>query len=198
VLAYSRCPTISASEQPFGSDDVSAARVRKATLDSICLNGGSFFDGPSAGPPLIAIHGEHGKSRSATTALALLADHLGAGRERDAVNVLLRCDVENSMHPNPLVISLADDCLFRYGRINTALAELCPQYTKWRELWRNIAADRHAYWGTVWRVLRNAAAEAKRPPQHGARKLVDVDLMACSPLNGYGWRGSSSRASSGH
>jgi hypothetical protein len=28
---------MSASEQPFGSDDVSASRARKAILDSICL-----------------------------------------------------------------------------------------------------------------------------------------------------------------
>jgi predicted protein tyrosine phosphatase len=104
------------------------------------IDGGSFFDGPSVGPPMIAIHCEHGKSRSAAVALALLADHLGDGRERDAVNTLLRGDIENRMHPNPLVIGLADDCLFRYGRINAALAELSPRYAQWRELWRNIAA----------------------------------------------------------
>jgi predicted protein tyrosine phosphatase len=63
------------------------------------IDGGSFFDGPSAGPPLIAIHCEHGKSRSAAVALALLADRLGDGRERDAVNTLLRGDIENRMHP---------------------------------------------------------------------------------------------------
>ena len=123
------------------------------------IDGGSFFDGPSAEPPLIAIHCEHGKSRSAAIALALLADHLGARRERDAVNALLRSDVENRMHPNPLVVSLADDCLFRYGRINTALAELCPRYAKWRELWRNIAADPNAYWDKARRVLSKRSGE---------------------------------------
>jgi hypothetical protein len=41
-----------------------------------------------------------------------------------------------------VVVSLSDDCLFRYGRINAAaLVELSPQYGKWGELWRNIAAD---------------------------------------------------------
>ena len=109
------------------------------------IDGGSFFDGPRAGPALIAIHCEHGKSRSAAIAVALLADHLGDGREREAVNTLLRSDVENRMHPNPRVIGLSDDCLFRYGRINAALAELSPRYAKWRELWRNIAADPDAY-----------------------------------------------------
>jgi predicted protein tyrosine phosphatase len=111
------------------------------------VDGGSFFDGPSVGPPLIAIHCEHGKSRSAAVALALLADHLGDGHEHEAVNTLLRNDVENRMHPNPLVIGLTDDCLFRYGRINAALAELSPRYAQWRELWRNIAADPEALLG---------------------------------------------------
>jgi predicted protein tyrosine phosphatase len=60
-----------------------------------------FFDGPSTEPPPIAIHCEHGKSRSSAIALALLADHLGDGREREAVNTLLLSDVENRMHPNP-------------------------------------------------------------------------------------------------
>jgi predicted protein tyrosine phosphatase len=123
------------------------------------IDGDSFFDGPSAGPPLIAIHCEHGKSRSAAVALALLADHLGDGRERDAVNTLLRGDIENRVHPNPLVIGLTDDCLFRYGRINAALAELSPRYAQWRELWRNIAADPDAYWDKARRVLSKRGGE---------------------------------------
>ena len=69
------------------------------------------------------------------------------------MNVLLRGDIENRMHPNPLVVGLADDCLFRYGRINASLAELSPRYAKWRELWRNIAANRDAYWEKARRVL---------------------------------------------
>jgi predicted protein tyrosine phosphatase len=117
------------------------------------MDGSGFFDGPSAGPPLIAVHCEHGKSRSAAIALALLADHLGVGRERDAVNALLRSDIENRMHPNPRVIGLTDDCLFRYGRINAALEELCPRFAKWRELWRNIAMDPDAYWEKARPIL---------------------------------------------
>ena len=117
------------------------------------IDGDGFFDGPSVEPPLIAIHCEHGKSRSSAIALALLADHLGDRREHDAVNVLLRSDIEDRMHPNPLVIGLTDDCLFRYGRINAALIELSPRYAKWRELWRNIAADPDAYWEKARRVL---------------------------------------------
>jgi hypothetical protein len=71
----------------------------------------------------------------------------------DAVNALLRSDIENRMHPNPRVIGLTDDCLFRYGRINAALEELCPRFAKWRELWRNIAMDPDAYWEKARPIL---------------------------------------------
>jgi len=116
-------------------------------------DGRHLFDGPGAEPPLIAVHCEHGKSRSAAIALALLADHLGDGREHDAVNALMRADVEGRMHPNPLVVSLADSCLFRYGRLEAALAELSPRYVKWRELWRQITLDPDAYWEKASRIL---------------------------------------------
>jgi predicted protein tyrosine phosphatase len=121
-------------------------------------DGGGFFDGPTTGPPLIVIHCEHGKSRSAAVAVALLADHWGDGREREAVNTLLRTDIESRMHPNPLVIGLTDDCLFRYGRINAALADLCPRYVRWRELWRSIAMDPDALGRRFGGSYRSAAA----------------------------------------
>ena len=105
------------------------------------VHGRHLFDGPSADPPLIAVHCEYGKSRSAAIALALLADHFGDGRERDAANALMRADLEDRMHPNPLVVSLADSCLFRYGRLDAALADLSPRYLQWRDLWREIAID---------------------------------------------------------
>ncbi len=109
------------------------------------IDGRGFFDGPNDEPPLIAVHCEHGKSPSGAIALALLADHLGEGREYDAVNMLLRDDTENRMQPNPLAVSLADACLLRYGRIDAALAELCPRYVKWQTLWRDRAQDPDAY-----------------------------------------------------
>lgn len=109
------------------------------------VHGGHLFDGPGARSPLLVVHCEHGKSRSAAIALALLADHFGDGRERDAVNALMRADLEDRMHPNPLVVSLADSCLFRYGRLDAALAELSSRYLQWRDLWREIAIDPDAY-----------------------------------------------------
>jgi predicted protein tyrosine phosphatase len=122
-------------------------------------DGRNLFDGPSANP-LIAVHCEHGKSRSAAIALVLLADALGDGQEREAANALMRGDTDNRMHPNPLIVSLADASLFRYGRLDGALAELSPRYLKWRDLWRQIVIDPDAYWEKASRILG----------QRGARK----------------------------
>jgi predicted protein tyrosine phosphatase len=129
------------------------------------VGGRHLFDGPSAGPPLIAVHCEHGKSRSAAIALALLADHFGAGHEHDAVNELMRTDVESRMHPNPLVISLADACLFRYGGLDAALAELSPRYVKWRDLWQRIVVDPDAYWEKASRILSQRRHRTSGAPQ---------------------------------
>jgi predicted protein tyrosine phosphatase len=116
------------------------------------VDGRYLFDGPSI-DPLIVIHCEHGKSRSAAVALALLADHLGDGFEVQAVNSLLRADVENRIHPNPLIVNLTDACLYRYGRLEDALAEQCPRYVQWRQLWRDIAARPDVYWEKAKHVL---------------------------------------------
>jgi predicted protein tyrosine phosphatase len=115
-------------------------------------DGRNLFDGPSA-DPLIVVHCEHGKSRSAAIGLALLADSFGDGRESDAVNALMRSDTDNRMHPNPLVVSMADACLWRYGRLDAALAELSPRYVRWRNLWQQITADPDAYWQQAERAL---------------------------------------------
>jgi hypothetical protein len=109
------------------------------------VDGRYLFDGPNSNP-LIVIQCEHGKSRSAAIALALLADHLGDGFEVDAVNSLLRADVENRIYPNPLILSLTDACLFRYGRLEDALAAQSPRYVQWRQLWQNIFVNPDAYW----------------------------------------------------
>jgi len=116
------------------------------------IDGRHFFDGPSA-DPLIAIHCEHGKSRSAAVALALIADHLGDGFEYDAVESLLRADLEDRIHPNPLIVNLADSYLFRYGRLDAALAAASPRYVQWRQLWCDISANPDAYWEKARRVL---------------------------------------------
>ncbi len=83
----------------------------------------------------------------------MLADHFGDERDHDAVNAPMRTDLENRMHPNPLVVSLADSCLYRYGRLDATLAELSARYVSWRDLWRKIAADPEAYWEKAARAL---------------------------------------------
>jgi predicted protein tyrosine phosphatase len=115
-------------------------------------DGRNLFDGPAA-DPLIAVHCEFGRSRSAAIALALLADHFGAGNQRGAVSALMWADVEGQIHPNPLVISLVDACLFRYGRIDEALAEQSVRYVKWRDTWRAAARDPDAHRARVTKML---------------------------------------------
>jgi predicted protein tyrosine phosphatase len=114
-------------------------------------DGRNLFDGP-VDDPLIEVHCEHGKSRSAAVALALLADHHGPGRERHAVNDLMRGDIENRMHPNPLTVRFADACLLRTGRLEQALAELSPRYVMWRRYWLDVALDPIGHWSREIRM----------------------------------------------
>jgi predicted protein tyrosine phosphatase len=125
-------------------------------------DGGVLFDGPVA-DPLIAVHCEHGKSRSSAIGLVLLADDLGPGGEHDAVNMLMRADLEGRMHPNPLTISLTDACLFRYGQLDAALGEASPRYRKWRDLWKQIAASPDAFWEQTARIMRKNSRCGGRP-----------------------------------
>lgn len=89
----------------------------------------------------LAIHCEHGRSRSAALALAVIADGMGPGRETEAVARLMRLDVDNLLQPNPLLVRLADGALWRYGALEAALAASCPRYVAWRDHWRRVAAD---------------------------------------------------------
>ena len=121
------------------------------------VDGRNLFDG-AVTDPLIVVHCEHGKSRSAAIALAVMADHLGAGAEHEAVNALMRGDVNDRQYPNPLVISLADASLWRYGRLETALAELSPRFFQWRAVWQEIALDPDG----TWERAERAVARRKR------------------------------------
>jgi len=69
----------------------------------------------------------------------------------------MRGDLEGRMHPNPLTISLTDACLFRYGRLDTALGEASARYRKWRDLWKQIAASPDAFWEQTVRIMRKNA-----------------------------------------
>jgi len=117
------------------------------------IDGRTLFDGPVP-DPVVAIHCEHGKSRSSAIALTLLADHHGAGAEQDAVNALMRGDVSDRMCPNSLAVNLADACLWRYGRLVSALAELSARFHQWRAVWQEIALDPQGTWERAERMVR--------------------------------------------
>ena len=91
-----------------------------------------FDDNPDA---FIAVHCKHGKSRSAAIALAITADCLGAGREAEAVDVLLKTDELGKRCFNPLIIRQADRLLARDGALENALATSCPRFVTWRDYW---------------------------------------------------------------
>ncbi|NUB04587.1 hypothetical protein FW320_00045 [Azospirillum sp. Vi22] len=101
---------------------------------------------------VLAVHCQHGVSRLAVVALAIIADEAGPGAEANAVAALLRQDDDARMQPNPLIVSLADAALFRYGHLGAALAAVCPRYVAWRDHWRDIALDPGAYWEQARRV----------------------------------------------
>lgn len=122
-------------------------------------DGQSFYDGSLGREATIPVHCEQEKWLSRHCSCTV-ADHFGNGREQDAVNALLRNDIENRMHPNPLIISLMDACLFRYGRIDAALAELSPEYARWRALWRDRAANPGRYRIVVRRARSKRGGKA--------------------------------------
>lgn len=57
------------------------------------------------------------------------------------METLLRDDIDGRYHPNPRIVSLADVALLRAGRLEAALAEACPSYVRWRDHWREVAAN---------------------------------------------------------
>ncbi|WP_060721768.1 hypothetical protein [Azospirillum thiophilum] len=93
----------------------------------------------------VVVHCLHGVSWSAAMALTLIADDLGSGEE-ETVQRLLAQDVEGRMHPNPLIVSMANAALFRYGALDAALAAASSRYVKWRTFWREAATDPAGHW----------------------------------------------------
>ena len=88
----------------------------------------------------LAIQCDHGRSLSPAFALAVLADDLGAGREAETVQRLLRLDRDGIMAPNPLVVRQADDRLWRYGALDAALAAASPRFAAVRDSWSRVAS----------------------------------------------------------
>lgn len=114
--------------------------------------------------PLIVVHCEMGRSRSAGLALGLLADVAGAGGEKHAITQLLRLDAEGIMVPNPLLVRQIDTALWRYGALETALLETSPAYSASRSYWQQVAADPEKAWSALRSKRRMRAAYRGRDP----------------------------------
>lgn len=82
----------------------------------------------------LLVHCQAGVGRSAGVALAVLADRLGPGRERKALDELLALRPESV--PNLLVVKHADDLLGRGG----ALLAVVLAENERREDWRSLRA----------------------------------------------------------
>ena len=84
---------------------------------------------------------EMGKSRSAGIALAIWADRLGPGHEDRAVAEMMAAALhESRAHPNPLLVTMADELLGRDGRIWSALMAGCPRFGSWVKYWQRLGA----------------------------------------------------------
>ncbi|WP_176489030.1 dual specificity protein phosphatase family protein [Rhizorhabdus dicambivorans] len=68
----------------------------------------------------LLVHCFHGVGRSAAIALAIIADRLGPGAEREALDHLLMVRPEAT--PNLVVVELADQILHRSGRLASTVA----------------------------------------------------------------------------
>jgi predicted protein tyrosine phosphatase len=93
----------------------------------------------------LAVHCLKGKSRSAATALAIVADLLGPCAEAKAVAVLLADDPEKRRCFNPGIVRFADHLLGRDGRLESALAAACPRFVTLTAFW-----IRQGVWQAPW------------------------------------------------
>jgi predicted protein tyrosine phosphatase len=90
--------------------------IQVATLDEV---GQALAFGRAHAPGSLLVHCFKGVGRSAGVALAILADRMGAGFEREALDRLLTIRPEAT--PNRVVIRLADAALERGGGLIAAL-----------------------------------------------------------------------------
>lgn len=75
---------------------------------------------------LVLVHCAAGISRSTASAFALLTQALGPGSEMDALRHVydIRHSAETPIHPNQLIVTLADDLLGRGGAMREALSKI--------------------------------------------------------------------------
>jgi predicted protein tyrosine phosphatase len=88
----------------------------------------------------LVVHCAAGISRSSAMAIAVFAARFGPGREHDAVRAMLvavdrtrlRKWRSGSVHPNRLIIEIADELLDRDGALLVALDEVLAEVDEWR------------------------------------------------------------------
>lgn len=101
----------------FEDVDDDSLGVRVATREQVA-DALAFARTHSTGSLLV--HCFHGVGRSAAVALAIMADRMGRGAERDALDRLLELRAEAT--PNLVVVKLADELLGRNGDLIAAIS----------------------------------------------------------------------------
>lgn len=120
----------------------------------------------------VLVHCRAGVARSAALGLAIIADRLGPGMEREAVERLLRA--RPVAIPNLIVLGMADRLLGRSGRLVGAWLEVeasHPQYAEHRNLKRRMFAANPS----LYAAERPLASTAFRCLPHA---LVPAPVMA--------------------
>lgn len=116
-LRFTRRPAPPHLVLAFEDVDDDTLGVRVATRDQVA-DALTFGRSHTAGSLLV--HCFHGVGRSAAVALAIMADRLGPGEERAALDRLIEIRPEST--PNLVVVKLADDVLGRRGRLIAAVS----------------------------------------------------------------------------
>lgn len=115
-LRFTRRPSPAHLVLAFEDVDDDSLGVRVATREQVAETL-AFARAHIAGSLLV--HCFHGVGRSAAVALAIMADRLGPGAEREALEQLLTVRPQST--PNVVVVKLADDILTRNGQLIEAM-----------------------------------------------------------------------------
>jgi len=116
-LRFTRRPSPAHLVLAFEDVDDDTLGVRVATHEQVAETI-AFGRAHNAGSLLV--HCFHGVGRSAAVALAIMADRLGPGAERKALEQLLAVRPQST--PNIVVVKLADDILARNGQLIATVA----------------------------------------------------------------------------
>lgn len=161
-------------------EDVDAYDAGLATPDIVHVRDGVAFAREHADGNLL-IHCHVGVCRSTAMGLAVIADRMGPGREREAVEALMAGNPD--ARPNLAMVDMADEVLERGGALSAAWAEIenssgvFPAYRKKKA--KLLEDGRHLFAGRpfdgYYRTLR------ARP---GALRLSRIETIARATAEG--------------